>query len=168
MPTEAAGSGGLPFVAMMKPADFGPSHDPTGAGRFDSACLGRVLADRKVRARAQVIREVGAKHASEMSFVEDDDVVQTLAADRPDDALDIGILPGRARGGADGREAERFDGAAERRIEGRVAVVQEKSGGGVVRERLPELLAGPRRGGMPRHVEMQDAAAVVGEDDEDE
>jgi hypothetical protein len=54
-------------------------------------------------------------------------MVQTLAADRPDDALDVGILPGRARGGADGREAERFDGGAERRIERRVAVVRNRA-----------------------------------------
>jgi hypothetical protein len=132
---------------MMKPADFGPCHDPTGARRFDRACLRRVLAERKVRARALVIRDVGAKHASEMSLLGDDDVVQTLAADRPDDAFDVRILPGRARGAADGGEAERLDGAAERRIEGRVAVVEEESDGAIIRERLPELLAGPRGGG---------------------
>ena len=83
-----------------------------------------------------------------MPLVEDDDVVQTLAADRPDDAFDVGILPGRAWRGADGREAERFDGAAERRVEGRVTVVEEESRGGVVREGLAELLSGPRGGGM--------------------
>jgi hypothetical protein len=132
VPTETAGSGRLPFVAMMKLADFGPRHDLPGAGRVDSPGLGRVLAQREVRSRTVVIRDVGAKYASEMSLVEDDDVVQTLAADRAYDALDVGILPRRARGGADGREAERLDGAAERRIEGPVAVVEEEPGGGVV------------------------------------
>jgi len=62
-----------------------------------------------------------------MTLVEDDDMVQTLSTDRPDHALDVGILSRRARCGAEGREAERFDGAAERRIEGRVAVVEEES-----------------------------------------
>ena len=38
----------------------------------------------------------------------------------------------------------------------------------VVREGLAELLSGPRGCGMPRHVDMQDAAPIVGEDDEDE
>ena len=54
-----AGSGGLPFVAMMEPANFGPRHDPTGADRVDGARLGRVLAEREVRSRALVGRDVG-------------------------------------------------------------------------------------------------------------
>jgi hypothetical protein len=154
-PRETAGSGGLPFVAMMEPANFGPRHDPTGSGRVDGARLGRVLAEREVSSRALVVRDVRAKHSSEMSLVEDDHVVQALAADRPDDAFDVRILPRRAQGGADGREAERFDGAAERRVEGRVAVVEEESRAGVVKEALAELLLGPRGGWMPRDVDMR-------------
>ena len=80
-----------------------------------------------------------------MPLVEDDDVVQTLATDGPDDAFDVGILPGRARGGADGREAERFDGSAERRIEGRVTVVEQESRGGVVRRRPRGAAVGSTR-----------------------
>ena len=44
---------------MVEPADFGPRHDPTGAGRVDGARLGRVLAEREVRSRALVVRDVG-------------------------------------------------------------------------------------------------------------
>ena len=29
-----------------------------------------------------------------MTFVKDDDVIQTFAADRANDALDVGVLPG--------------------------------------------------------------------------
>ena len=32
--------------------------------------------------------------AEEVMLVQDDDVIQTFAADRDDEALDIGILPG--------------------------------------------------------------------------
>ena len=53
-----------------------------------------------------------------MPLIDDDDVVQTLAADRADDAFDVGILPGRARCRADGRETEGLDRPTERRIEG--------------------------------------------------
>ena len=153
---------------MMEPADFGPRHDPTGAVWVDDAGLGRVLAERQVRSRALVVRDVGVKDPSEMPLVEDDHVVQTLAADGPDDAFDVGILPGRAWCGADGCQAERFGGAVERCVEGRVTVVEQESRGGVVRESLAELLSGPHGRGMRRDVDMQDAAAVVGEDDEDE
>jgi hypothetical protein len=89
-----------------------------------------------VRARALVVRDVGSKHPPEMSLIEDDDVVQTLATDGPDDPFDVGILPGRAWRGADGCQAERFGRAAERRVEGRVTVVEEESRGDVVWEGL--------------------------------
>jgi hypothetical protein len=62
-----------------------------------------------------------------MPLIEDDDVVQTLAADRTDDAFDIRILPRRARCGADGGEAEGLDRPTERGVERRVAVVEEES-----------------------------------------
>ena len=153
---------------MVEPADFGPRHDPTGAGDVDSTPKRRVLVERPVRSRAVVIRDVGSQHPSEMPLVEDDDVVQTLAADRPDDAFDVGILPGGARRGAHGPEPERVDGSTECRIEDRVAVVEEESRVRVVREGPADLLAGLCGGGMPRDVNMQDPAPVVSEDDEDE
>ena len=153
---------------MVQPADFGPRHDTTGAGRLDGARLGRVLAERKVRSRALVIRDVRSKHLSEMPLVEHDHVVQTLATDGPDDAFDVGILPGRPRCGADRRETARGDGSTECRIEGRVTVVQQEPRGGIVGACVAELLSGPLGCGMLRHVDVQDATAVVGEDDEDE
>jgi hypothetical protein len=126
-------SGGLPFVAVVQAADFRPHHD--AAGRLHGAFRRRILAKREVRPRPLVVRHVGPKNSTKMPLIKDDDVVQTLAADRPDDAFDVGILPGRAWRGADRREAKPFDGAAEGRVEGRVAVVEEESRGGVVRGR---------------------------------
>jgi hypothetical protein len=75
----------LPLVAVMEPADFGPRHDPAGAGDVDGAPQGRILVKRQVRSRTVVIRDVGAKDPPKMPLVEDNDVVQTLAANRPDD-----------------------------------------------------------------------------------
>ena len=46
--------------------------------------------------------------------------------------------------------------------------MEEESRGGVVWDGLAKLLAGPRGCGMPRHVDVQDAAPIVGKDDEDE
>src|SRR5215204_4424680 len=114
---------------MVEPANFGPRHDPSAAGRIDGASIGRVLAEGEVRSRVLVVRDVRSKHTPEMSLIEDDDVVQTLAPDGPTDAFDVGILPERAWGSADGCQAERFGGAAERRVEGRVTVVEEESRG---------------------------------------
>jgi len=40
-----------------------------------------------------VILKVRRQHTAQVTLIEDDDVIETLAADRADDALDIGILP---------------------------------------------------------------------------
>jgi hypothetical protein len=90
----AVPSGGLPFVAVVQAADFRTRHD--AAGRLDGSFHRRILAEREVRARPLVIRDVGPKDSTKMPLIEDDDVVQALAADRADDAFDVGILPGRA------------------------------------------------------------------------
>jgi hypothetical protein len=91
---------------------------------LDGAFRRRILAEREVRPRPLVVRHVGPQTSTKVPLIEDDDVVQTLAADRADNALDVGILPGRARCGADGRETEGPDRPIERRVEGRVAVVR--------------------------------------------
>ena len=49
-----------------------------------------------------------------------------------------------------------------------VTIAQEIGGRGVVREGVHDLLGGPVGGWMLRHVEVDDAAAMVGEHDEDE
>jgi hypothetical protein len=159
-------SGGLPFVAVVQTADFGSAHD--AAGRLDGAFHWSILAEREVRARPLVVRDVGPKDSTKMPLIEDDDVVQTLAADRADDAFDVGILTGRARCGADGRETEGLDRPTERRVEGRVAVVEEEPRVRVLGKGLAELLSGPCGRWVPRHIDMQDASPVVGQDNEDE
>jgi len=54
-----------------------------------------------MRARRVVVGEVPAQQASEMPFVEDDDVIEAFPSNRPDDALGEGILPGRSWGDED-------------------------------------------------------------------
>ena len=40
-----------------------------------------------------IILKIARQDAAQVTIVEDDDVIQTFAADRADEALDIGILP---------------------------------------------------------------------------
>jgi hypothetical protein len=127
-----------------------------------------ILAEREVRPRPLIARNIGPKDPTKMPLIEDDDVVQTLAPDRADDAFDVGILPGRARCRADRREAEGLDCPTERCVEGRVAVVEEEPRVREVGEGLAELLSGPSGRGVLRHIDMQDAPPVVGQETEDE
>ena len=57
----------------------------------------RVLVEREMRARVQVVREVVAEHSLQPRRVGDDDVVEALTSDRPDHTLDVSILSGRPR-----------------------------------------------------------------------
>jgi hypothetical protein len=82
-------SGREPFVAVMAAADVASRYDPTGANRVDGAGLRRLLGEREVRSRAVVVHDVGARHPAEMPLGEEDDVSETRAADRPDDAFDV-------------------------------------------------------------------------------
>jgi hypothetical protein len=70
----------LPLVAVVQTADLRSHHD--AAGRLDGASQRSILVEREVRARLLVVRDVVPKDSTKVPFVEDDDVVQTLAADR--------------------------------------------------------------------------------------
>jgi hypothetical protein len=64
-----------------------------------STCSGarRVLAQPQVRARLIVIERIQSQDPSQMPFAIDQDLIQALAPECPDQALNIWILPGRSR-----------------------------------------------------------------------
>jgi hypothetical protein len=86
----------------MQAADLRRDDDLAGSGTRRPAVRG-VFAQAEMRAAPMVVGEIRAKHAAEMPVVEDDHVVQTLAANGADHAFDVRILPGRARCRADVR-----------------------------------------------------------------
>src|SRR4051812_43383490 len=61
--------------------------------------LGPLFVERQMGAPLMVISAIRSQRAAQGLFTEDDDVVQTLAANRADQPFDVGALPGRARGG---------------------------------------------------------------------
>ena len=79
---------------MVQAADFGNLHDRARLGVRDRPKVGSVLVEREMSARLMVIGEVTAQDSTQVSFVEDKNVVETLAADRTDQALGERILPG--------------------------------------------------------------------------
>ena len=50
-----------------------------------------------MRARLIIIDRVRGQHLPQMPFAKDQDVIQAIAPKCPDQALDIGVLPGRPR-----------------------------------------------------------------------
>jgi hypothetical protein len=85
-------SSGLSFVSMVKSADLWTGDD--SPGRLHRPGDWSVLVERKVSSRYVVVVEVGTKKSAERCLVEDDYVVETVAANRANDPFDIGPLPG--------------------------------------------------------------------------
>src|SRR5262249_23266437 len=127
-----------------------------------------VLVEREVRARLMVIREVASQDSAQVSVAEDENVVETLAPDRTDQALREWILPRAVRRRENLLDPHALHAVAKLLAIHVVAVAQEIGGRGVVRERGDDLLRGPVGGGMFGDVEVDDAPAVVGKHDEDE
>src|SRR5438876_10813706 len=84
---------------------------------------------------------VRAKQVTQVAFVEHDDEIEAFAANRADDALGEGILPGSARRDDDLANAHALDPALEVSAVDGVAIAEQVSGAGLVRERVDDLLS---------------------------
>jgi hypothetical protein len=153
---------------VVQAADFWNLHDRARRGELDRPEVGCVLVEREMDARVMVIGEVTGQDATQVSFVEDKNVVETLAADRADQALGERILPGAVWRREDFLDLHSLHAVAELLAIDLVTVAQEVGRRGVVRERGDDLLGGPAGGGVLGDVEVDDPPAIVGQHDEDE
>src|SRR2546428_11936757 len=81
---------------MMQATDFWNWDDHARARRLAWSSLGCVLVEREMSAGPVIVGEVAGQGAAQVSFAQDDDMIETLAADRAGEPLREGILP---RGG---------------------------------------------------------------------
>jgi len=79
---------------VVQAADFWNFHDRARRGELDRPEVGCVLVEREMGARSMGIGEVTGQNARQVSFVEDKNVVETLAAYRADQALGERICQG--------------------------------------------------------------------------
>ena len=83
---------------MMESADLGQRNDAALLGRLNGTRLRRILLEGvEVSARPVAVPEVAAQTTSKVCLLQDDDVVEKLAAEGSNDAFSEGVLPGRAR-----------------------------------------------------------------------
>ena len=83
---------------MVQATDFADWHNLAQLRRLDRPPVRRILGEGEVGAGAVVIREVASQDVAQVALAQDEDVVETLAPDRADQAFREGILP-RASGG---------------------------------------------------------------------
>jgi hypothetical protein len=69
--------------------DLGERRDAPSRGRPQWPRDGRILLETEMRARAHVIRDADVHHALPACGVEHDDMIEALAPNRPDEALDV-------------------------------------------------------------------------------
>lgn len=67
------------MVAMVQATDLWDGDDVTQRDWLYRTTLRAILIEREMGSRAVVVIEVRGQHAMQMSLVEDDDVIQTLA-----------------------------------------------------------------------------------------
>src|SRR6266851_1089824 len=82
-------------TADVESTDVGQGNDAAVLGWLDGARLRHILLEREVGARAVVVAEVAAQTRSKVCLVQDDEVVEKLAADGAAHSLGERVLPGR-------------------------------------------------------------------------
>ena len=102
-----------------------------------------------------------------MALVQDDHVVQAFAAETPDEALHVQILPRTPRGDHDFLESHTAPALSKRGPVHAVAIAQQIPRGLVPREGFHVLLRGLLRRRVFGDVEMHNAAPFMGQDDQD-
>jgi hypothetical protein len=89
------GSGGhLTGVTVMQSAQPWPGDDVALVWRFDGAGGRTILVEEPVSPIFMVISSIIRENLVEVLRIEDNEVVQTLAANRTNQSFDHGILPG--------------------------------------------------------------------------
>ena len=63
---------------MMQATDLANLDDPAELRPLDWPCVGCIFVEREVGSRPVIVREVGGQEASQVSFAEDEDMIQTL------------------------------------------------------------------------------------------
>ena len=72
---------------MMQAADFGYLHDPTCLGDLDWSDVWRILVEGEMCASPMIVLEIACQDAAQVPLTKNENVIQTLQADRTDQAF---------------------------------------------------------------------------------
>ena len=158
-------SGGDALIAMVQAANLGNGDDLASSRALCRAFHWAIFGKREVCPGSMVVVDVGRENTPQVPLVEDDCIVQTVSADRADDALDVCILPWGPRCRDDLLKTHNPDALTESVTIRRVPVPQEVARSGVPRKGFSYLVGKPNLCRMSGNPEMGDPSAVVPEDD---
>src|SRR6202521_1676740 len=145
----------------MESADLRKLHHLPELRRLDFPRDRSIPVERQVSASPLAVFEIQLQDATQACFMQDDDVVQALAANRADQALDIGILPRRSRSGEDFADAQPPCRFVEFLSAARVAIAKQIARRTVPRESFQQLSGRPFRRGIRSYSEMNRTPAIM-------
>src|SRR5664280_1872834 len=151
-----------PVIAVMQPAHALLANHGTLFQRAYPASR-RLLVQPEVCSVVVIVGNVLREESLQMSLIQRDYVVEQVAAGP---TLGDPILPGTPNRGTDRCHVQRADRRWHFQAILRVMVEQEKSGRGIVGKSFSQLLHVPGASGMASDVEVQDAAAIMTDDEE--
>ena len=150
---------------MVKPADSRNRDHLAAIWRLDGTSIWAVFVERQMGARVVIVVGVRDQNPAEVPLVNHDYMVKTLAANRADDALDVGILPWRSWRRNDLCDPHDPSPLPKGFCVRLVAVAQQVERRCVPRKCLCDLAGEPTGGGVPRDVQMQNLPPRVAEED---
>src|SRR5437899_1583685 len=152
----------------MKAAELRNRNDAPGRWRLHFSRTRAVVVEGLMRARRVVVREVAAQQASEMPFIDHEDVIEAFPSNRPDDTLGEGILPGRSWGDEDLANPHAVHPPCEHVAVDGDPIAEQVLGGGLLGEALDDLLGGPGGGWVVGDGDLDEFSTVVSQDQEPE
>ena len=110
---------------------------------LDRACAGRVLPERNVSSHFIIIGGIFRQNSPQVLCVEHDQMISAFTSDRPDQALNISVLPGRAERGGPIPDTHRSHASFERDAKCSVIIANEILRCAVPRKRFGDLARQP-------------------------
>ena len=148
----------------MESTEQGQGDDVASVGWFNGARFRSILVERPVGTVLMIISEVIREPLTQVVLVEHDYVIQTFPADGTDQALDAGILPGRAWCNEFLFHAQELNSAHKFQTVNAIAIAEEITGRLGVGKRRGQLLRGPDCRRRIGNIEVENFAALVRQD----
>ena len=152
----------------MKAADLRYRDHVSLLWRLDSAGIRRILVQGQMCPGSMIAVQEAADNAPEMSFPENDNVVEAFPTQRPDYSLYVRRLPGTVWCNYNLLDLEGFYLVLKHQPINSIPVADEVARGFLIVERLNQLLRRPGGSWMFRYVEVHDLAAIMSENDQKE
>lgn len=113
-----------------------------------------------------VVLKVRRQNSPEMTFIEDNDIIQALSTNRTDQPFNVRILPRRSPSCNDFINSNVLHTLTEERTVDSISITNQEAGDFVAWKCLDNLLCRPLSRRMFGHVEMDHLPAVMLQDDE--